>query len=334
VLIDEVQYAPGIFREIKRLIDQGAEPGTFWMTGSQLFSMMEGVQESLAGRVALFHLPPLSQQEIYEARSRVFEFDYDELLAAQKETPPANSLEIFKRILRGSMPALISGRYSDRERFYSGYIKTYLERDIKDMVGRLDSLKFFGFLRAAAARISQLLNYKSIADDAGIDQETAKNWLRLLEALGIIFFIRPYHNNILNRMVKTPKLYFYDSGLAANLTRWKTAETLMNGAMNGAFLENYCLSEILKGFHNAGQEPSLWFYRDKDQVEIDLLVESDGFLHPVEIKKNASPTPGMIASFKAVEKTSLKRGTGALICLAENLSAFDADNFIVPVRLL
>jgi len=335
LLIDEVQYAPGLFTEVKRLIDKGARPGDFWMTGSQLFKMMKGVRESLAGRLALFHLSPLSQQEIFpNLRPGVYRNDYPMLLERQKEIAPLAAFDIFERIFRGSMPALISGKYSDRELYYSSYVKTYLERDIRDMAPGIDFLKFTGFIRAVAARTAQLVNYKHIADDADMNQETAKGWLLLLETLGIIFFIRPYHHNTLKRMIKTPKLYFYDTGLVAYLAKWSSPETLMNGAMNGAILENYVISEIVKGYENSGKEAPLYFYRDKDMKEIDLLLESDGKLEPVEIKKTASPVKGMIASFAALEKPPLRRGTGAIVCLAEHLGAFDRENLIVPAGLL
>ena len=335
LLIDEVQYAPGLFTGIKRLIDKGARPGDFWMTGSQLFRMMKGVQESLAGRLALFHLSPLSQQEIFSNfKPGAFKPDYQLLLSRQKKTAPLTALNIYERIFQGSMPALVSGKFTDRDLYYSSYVKTYLERDIRDIEPGIDFLKFTDFIRATAARLAQLVNYKHIADDSGLNQETAKSWLQLLETLGIIFFVRPYHHNILKRMIKTPKLYFYDTGLAVYLTKWNSPETLMNGAMNGAFLENYVIAEIAKNCENSGKEASLYFYRDKDTKEIDLLLEGDGTLEPIEIKKTASPSKGMIASFTALEKPPLRRGTGALICLAEHLGAFDSENLIVPVGLV
>jgi len=335
LLIDEVQYAPNLFTGIKRLIDKGADPGDFWMTGSQLFKMMKGVQESLAGRLALFHLSPLSQQEIYSNfKPYAYKNDYELLLKRQKETSALTGLDIYERIFNGSMPALVSGKFTDRQLYYSSYVKTYLERDVRDIAPNIDFLKFANFIKAAAARTAQLINYKHIADDAEINQETAKGWLQLLETLGVIFYIRPYHHNILKRMIKTPKLYFYDTGLAVYLTKWESPQTLMNGAMNGAILENYCVSEIVKGYENSGAEPSLYFYRDKDLKEIDLLLEKDGALEPIEIKKTASPSMGMISSFTALEKPPLHRGTGAVICLAEHLSAFDKNNLIVPMGLV
>ncbi len=232
------------------------------------------------------------------------------------------------------MPALISGKFTNRQLYYSSYVKTYLERDVRDIAPGIDFLKFTAFIKAAAARTAQLINYKHIADDAEINQETAKSWLQLLETLGVIFFVRPYHHNVLKRMIKTPKLFFYDTGLPVYLTKWNSPQTLMNGAMNGAILENYCVSEIVKGYENTGKDLSLYFYRNKDSKEIDLLLERDGALEPIEIKKTASPAKGMISSFTALEKPPLRRGKGAIICLAEHLGAFDKDNLIVPVGLL
>jgi len=335
ILIDEVQYAPNLFTEIKRLIDKGAKPGDFWMTGSQLFKTMKGVRESLAGRLAFFHLSPLSQQEIYpDFKPEAYKNNYRFLLKRQEKSSVLSGLDIYKRIFLGSMPALVSGKFTNRELYYSSYVKTYLERDVRDIAPGIDFLKFSNFIKATAARTAQLVNYKHIADDADINQETAKGWLQLLETLGVIFFVRPYHHNVLKRMIKTPKLYFYDTGLAVFLTKWDSPQTLMNGAMNGAILENYCISEIAKGYENAGKEPSLYFYRDKDTKEIDLLLERGGALEPIEIKKTASPSKSMISSFTALEKPPLNRGTGAIICLAEHLGAFDKNNLIVPVGLV
>jgi len=335
ILIDEVQYAPNLFTEIKRLIDKGAKPGDFWMTGSQLFKTMKGVRESLAGRLAFFHLSPLSQQEIYPIfKPAPYKNDYRFLLKRQEKSSTLSGLDIYKRIFLGSMPALVSGKFTNRELYYSSYLKTYLERDVRDIAPGIDFLKFSNFIKAAAARTAQLVNYKHIADDADINQETAKGWLQLLETLGVIFFVRPYHHNLLKRMIKTPKLYFYDTGLAVFLAKWDSPQTLMNGAMNGVILENYCISEIVKGYKNAGKDTSLYFYRDKDAKEIDFLLERNGVLEPIEIKKTASPSMSMISSFTALEKPPLHRGTGAIICLAEHLGAFDKNNLIVPMWLV
>ena len=202
------------------------------------------------------------------------------------------------------------------------------------MAGSIDSLKFLNFITAVAARTSQMVNYKGIADDCDMDQATVKSWLRILETLGIIFYLHPYSNNVLKRTVKTPKIYFYDTGLVCYLTKWSSAETAMSGAMNGALLENYTVSEIQKSYQNVGKEPYLYYYRDKDAKEIDLLMEGDGQLHPIEIKKTATPEKKMISNFSVIEKSSMQRGIGAVLCLSEKLGAFDKDNLIVPISLI
>lgn len=334
ILIDEIQYAPELFTYIKIYVDKNQHAGDFWMTGSQLFKLMNGVQESLAGRVAILQLSPFSQQEIYSSYVGAFSLDVNILAERQKGIQPVSAPEIFKRIFLGGMPVLVSRKYQERNIFYSSYISTYIERDVKDLSGNIDSLKFLNFITAVAARASQMVNFKGIADDCDIDQTTAKSWLRILEALGIIFYLHPYSNNVLKRIVKTPKLYFYDTGLVCYLTKWSSAETAMNGAMNGALLENYTVSEIQKSYQNVGKESYLYYYRDKDAREIDLLMERDGQLHPIEIKKTATPEKKMISNFSVIEKSPLRRGTGAVLCLSEKLGAFDKENLIVPISLI
>lgn len=335
LLIDEVQYAPELFPYIKIMVDERHQPGDFWLTGSQLFKMMEGVQESLAGRVALLHLSPLSQSEIMKRPPEPpFSLELPLLSERQNGRQMLNTPEVFQRIHQGGMPALVTGTYSNASIFYSSYIDTYMERDVRRLSNDIDSLKFLRFLRSVAARTSQQVNYKGIADDAEIDQTTAKNWLHVLEALGIIFLLEPYSNNVLKRTVSTPKLYFYDSGIVCYLTRWSSPETAMEGAMSGALLENYTVAEIIKTYQNAGQEPFLYYYRDKDAREIDLILERDGKLFPIEIKKMASPPKKLTKVFDLINKSPLQRGTGAILCMADQLGAFDQNNLIVPISLI
>ena len=335
LLIDEVQYAPELFPYIKIMVDERHQPGDFWLTGSQLFKMMEGVQESLAGRVALLHLSPLSQSEIMKRPPEPpFSLELSLLSERQNGRQMLNTPEVFQHIHQGGMPALVTGTYSNAPIFYSSYIDTYMERDVRRLSNDIDSLKFLRFLRSVAARTSQQVNYKGIADDAEIDQTTAKNWLHVLEALGIIFLLEPYSNNVLKRTVSTPKLYFYDSGIVCYLTRWSSPETAMEGAMSGALLENYTVAEIIKTYQNAGQEPFLYYYRDKDAREIDLILERDGKLFPIEIKKMASPPKKLTKVFDLIDKFPLQRGTGAILCMADQLGAFDQNNLIVPISLI
>lgn len=331
VFIDEVQYAPELFTYIKIHVDQNHHPGDFWLTGSQVFKLMDGVSESLAGRVCLLQMSPMSQSEACGAVTEPFEVNFDKLALRVRERKAVDAPEIYRRIWNGGMPALLSGHNSDHRAVYSSYISTYIDRDVKEISGAIDSLKFMSFITAAAALTGQMLSYKAIAEAAGVDVISAKSWLGILERLGIIFYLHPYSNNMLKRMVTKPKLYFYDSGLAAYLTKWSDSDTLMNGAMSGAILENFAVSEIIKSYQNCGVEPYIHYYRDKDTREIDVLMERDGKLFPIEIKKTAMPDNRLTRVFSVIDKAALARGTGAVLCTTDRLSAFDSQNLIVPV---
>lgn len=334
VLIDEVQYAPELFTYVKIHIDEHHNPGDFWMTGSQIFRLMRGVQESLAGRVALLHMSPMSQREIIGVPCVPFTTDFDLLLSESKKITPIETPEMFERIWKGCMPGLISGQFADRNIFYSSYFSAFVERDVRELSGSIDALKFNRFVTAVAARTSQLLNYKAIADDSDIDMPTAKAWLNILETLGIVFLLHPYSNNILKRTIKTPKVYFYDTGLVCYLTKWSSPEVAQSGAMSGALLENFTVSEIMKNYQNAGLEPYLYFYRDRDAKEIDIIMEGDGKLCPLEIKKTATPDKRFTRVFSVIDKSPLKLGTSAILCMAEHFGAFDRDNLIVPIWMI
>ena len=331
VLIDEVQYAPELFTYIKIHIDEHHSPGDFWMTGSQIFRLMRGVQESLAGRVALLHMSPMSQREIEGADCVPFTTSMNVLIDECKKIKPVDTPTLFERIWKGSMPGIVSGLYPDRNMYYSSYLSTYVERDVRDISGTVDALKFNRFITAVAARTSQLLNYHALAEDAEIDMPTAKSWMDILETLGIIFLLHPYSNNVLKRTIKTPKVYFYDTGLVCYLTKWSSPEVAESGAMSGALLENFTVSEIMKGYQNAGREPYLYFYRDRDAKEIDVIMEGDGKLCPLEIKKTVTPDRRIIRTFSVIDKSPLQLGTGAVLCMSDRLGAFDRDNLIIPI---
>ena len=334
VIIDEVQYAPELFTYIKIHVDDHHMPGAFWLTGSQIYRLMRGVQESLAGRVALLHLSPLSQREITGMPARPFMVDFDVLLAESKTISPVSVPDMYERIWKGCMPGLLSGQMSERNIFYSSYISSYIERDVREVSGTIDALKFIRFVTAAAARCSQLVNYTALAEDADINIQSAKSWLNILETLGIVFLLHPYSNNVLKRTIRTPKLYFYDTGLVCYLTRWSSAEVAESGAMSGALLENFTVSELMKGYQNAGLSPYLYFYRDRDAKEIDVILEGNGKLYPLEIKKTATPDGRMVRTFDVIEKSPLTRGTGAVLCMAQEFSAFDRDDLIVPIWMI
>ena len=334
VLIDEVQYAPELFTYIKVYVDRCHQPGAFWLTGSQVFKLMRGVQESLAGRVAVLSMTSLSQAEIDGGETEPCTVDLEHVNTRKVGRRSADTAEIFARIYRGSMPAIVSGANSNSQIFYSSYLSTYIQRDVRELSDAIDSLKFLRFITAAAARCGQMLNAADIARDADINQIQAKNWLDILETLGIIFYLHPYSNNLLKRLVKTPKLYFYDTGLVSYLTKWSSAETLESGAMNGAILENYVVAELVKTYLNCGQEPHLYYYRDKDAKEIDIVLERDGVLNPIEIKKTANPGTELTRVFQLLDRASTPRDKGAIICMKPELGAIDQKNFIVPVWMI
>ena len=335
IMIDEVQYAPELFSYIKMEIDKGAEPGTYWLTGSQAFKLMELAQESLAGRVAILHMSSLSQHEIYgSGNCTPFTLDLSALKAREKTNAPADIAEIYDRIWKGSMPGLASGKFSDRDVFYSSYLQTYIDRDVKEQVQLADPLLFRDFVRAAACRAGQMLNVHDIAQDVGVSDDTAKRWLQVLEKSDVIFFLRPYSNNLLKRTVKTPKMYFFDTGLVAYLTRYSSPEILANGAINGAILENFVVSELLKSYYNNAKECLLWYYRAKSSNEIDMVIESDGMLHPLEIKRSVNPGSELISAFNLLDKASIPRGNGAILCMRSKLSAINSENYIVPIWMI
>ena len=333
VFIDEAQYAPELFSYIKMQVDDRQLSGDYWLSGSQIFKLMRGVGESLAGRVGLLDMFPLTQNEIHNHKPcRPLNMEFTALMERAGGIPEAIPTDIYTRILMGGMPEFISGEIKDRDRFYQSYIRTYLERDVRDLSGNIDVLKFHRFITSVAVRCGQLVNYKSIADDSEIDQATVKNWLNILETLGMIFFLHPYSNNSLKRTIKSPKLYFYDSGVVAHLARWSSVETLMNGAQSGAILENYVISEIMKGYLNSGKTPYLNYYRDRDGKEIDLLWEANGILYPLEIKKTSSPDRRLANVFRLLEKSGKIVGPGGVICLRNDFIPLDANNSAIPVR--
>lgn len=333
VIIDEVQYAPELFPYIKMEIDNGAPPGSYLMTGSQMYQLMNLASESLAGRAAILRMSALSQHEIYgNGECLPFTLNLDALKKRTEYSKPCDVHEQYERIWRGSLPAHISGKHKNRDVFYSSYIDSYIDRDIRDMVLLKDEFLFRDFVRAAACRAGEMLNIHSIATDVGVSDETAKTWLSYMEKSGIIFYLRPFSNNLLNRTIKkTPKLYFFDTGLVSYLTKYSSAEILMNGAINGSILENYVVSEIIKTYTNNGLNYYAYYYRDSDSKEIDIVIECDGQLHPIEIKKSASLSPELVNTFKLLDKASIPRGTGAIICTRKELSALNNETMIVPV---
>ena len=290
-MFDEVQYVSDLFRYLKIEIDKDRHCGMFFLTGSQQFSLMEKATESLSGRIGIVQLYPLSAREI---RGDSFNDNFiptkDYILKRNKTMSKTkySVQDTWNRIFLGGYPEVIKGKVSPKD-FYSNYLKTYIERDIRKLTQVADETLFLQFITVAAARTSQLVNYQDMAKECGISEVTAKKWLSLLVTSGLVYLLKPYAANVEKRVVKTSKLYFMDTGLAAFLTRWTNPEVMQNGAMAGAFFETYVVSEIIKSFANNGEEAPLYFYRDKDKIEIDLLIEQNNTLYPVEIKKTASP---------------------------------------------
>jgi len=277
---------------------------------------MQGVSETLAGRIAILDLLGLSQSEIekkpFSTKPYVplRKYDHFEELSIN---------EVYYRVWRGSYPELYKNKELEWDRFYSSYIQTYIERDIRNLAQVADEKKFFVFLSVLAARIGQLINYDDISKDVGISVKKIKEWVSLLETSGIIYLLQPYYSNLTNRMIKTPKLYFLDTGLAAYLTRWDTFQVLEKGAMSGAFFENYVISEIVKSYwHNGKEIGNLFFYRDRDGKEIDLLIDKNGKLYPIEIKKKSNPTIQDIKHFSVLNKFKKPIDCGSVICLCDD----------------
>lgn len=333
LLIDEFQRVPSILLEMKRIVDKKAlegedNNGMYWLTGSQKFKMMKDVSESLAGRIAVFDMSGLSAAEIEGREAGVFYPVVEELRRRVQNYQPKTVHEIYEQIFRGGMPKLIATKL-DRERFYTDYINTYLERDIKELalVGKLG--EFYDFLVFMAARTSMELKYSEIANAIGISAPTAKEWVSILERSGIIFILRPYYNNITNRLAKTPKMYFMDTGLAAYLCRWPNAETLEKGAMDGAFFETYVVSEIVKSYYNAGKRPDLYYYRDIDGKEIDLIFAEGDKIYPVEIKKAKAPDRAD-KNFSVLDKLKKDIQPGVILCMADEMLPFSRDVWYFP----
>lgn len=333
LIIDEIQYAPELLSYIKRYVDTHKRKGDFWLTGSQMFHLMKGVSESLAGRVGIINMLGLSQSEILGCEGVPYQTDYPSLLQKLKERSPQGLKAVFGRIFKGSMPALYE-QEQDVELYYASYVNTYLQRDIRDLTQVGDEMAYMRFMVCCAARTSQMVNYSELAKDVGISAPTAKQWLSILVSSGIVTLVEPYFNNALKRIIKAPNMYFLDTGLCAYLTRWSSAETLEVSAMSGAFFETYVVSEIIKTYYNAGKRAPIFYYRDSDQKEIDLIIEKDQILYPVEIKKSASPKADAVRHFKVLEKTGKHVGTGNVICLSADLLPMDERNFCVPVGLI
>ena len=349
VIIDEVQYAPELFDYIKIHVDTHKRSGDFWLTGSQALHMMNRVNESLAGRVGVIRLMGLSNSEITGNCFPEFIVSPQEFMKRIESATPMNLNEIYERIFKGSMPRLYENPDVNREQYYESYLSTYIERDIHDLSQVADELSFFRFIGIIAARTASNVNYATLAEEAGISAPTAKQWLSVLVSCGLVILIDPYFNNALKRVIKSPRMYFADTGLCAYLARWPSAEVLEAGAMSGEFFETWVVTEVYKSYINAGKRPPLFFYRDSNKKEIDLLIRQGSTIYPVEIKKSASPAnatrnfsvlkpitrePEEADRFAGVAHRKTDIGTGAVLCLTPDLLPVDRRNWLVPVWLI
>ena len=282
VIIDEAQYTPNLFSAIKIIVDRDKRPGLFWLTGSQKFHLMRNISETLAGRVAIIDMLGLSQSEIFNRSDNSLPFlptlewiKHSQLTAKTN----MNLFDIYRSIWLGSFPKIVLNPNVPRDIFYNSYIQTYIQRDVRALTRVGDEMAFTRFLKATAARTAQLINYADLARDVDVDQKTIKAWISILETSGLVYLLQPYHNNVTSRMIKTPKLYFLDTGLCSYLTQWSSPESLEAGAMSGSIIETYMLTEILKSYWHNGKAAHFYFYRDRDQKEVDLLIEPVSYTH-------------------------------------------------------
>ena len=333
LIIDEIQYAPGLLQRLKMLVDRTKKNGQYWLTGSQHFTLMQGVSESLAGRVAIIKLLGFSQGEEYKINNVGMAFKPDDFIAK-----PINGLSgvdaVFNRIIRGTFPRFIHKEAPPVQTYYGSYLQTYVERDVRSLAKVTNLSAFEKFLRLAAARVGQLLNLSDLARDAQIAVSTAKEWLSILEASFQVYLLRPYFNNISKRQIKTPKLYFLDTGLVCYLTGWHNSEATSQGAMAGNLLENYVIVEIIKSYWHRGLEAPIWLWRTKDGCEVDIIIEDSGQLSPVEIKMSMRPDKNMLKGIYSLRKSYKNVGHASVVCLVKNQYPFDRDIDIVPVSCI
>lgn len=337
VFLDEIQYAPNLFPYIKIILDKDKKKGQFYLSGSQQFRMMKNVSESLAGRIGILNLLGLSLREINKVDFNTPFIPTGDYFSERRKNLAENDYrEIWEIIHRGSMPDLYAVSDMDWQMFYAAYTKTYIERDVQELTQVGDEIKFMRFMTVMASRTGQLLNQASVARDVGVSQPTIDRWISILRASNIVYLLEPYYNNVTKRAIKTPKVYFLDTGLAAYLTRWNTPEVLQNGAMAGAFFETFVVAEIIKSYYNAGiLEPPLYFYRDKEQNEIDLMVYQDMALYPIEIKRHADPSKDDVAVFGVLDKIpGVRRAPGGVVCMYDHLLPLKDGDMTIPLKLI
>ncbi len=335
ILIDEIQKAPELLETIKIICDESEERGLFWLTGSQRKRIMEKSQESLAGRLGILHLYGLSQREKAGVLDPTpLDFSMDCLIKRKAVLPDNNINDVFEHIWHGGYVDVQKATEEQAQIYYQSYIDNYLIADAVNDEGIQDVQGFKHFIRACAALVGNLVNYKTLGEAAGVSEVTAKKWLGILQDMDIVYLLEPYSNNELKRLVKTPKLYFCDTGLCAFLTRWLTMESLRDGAASGHIYENYVVMELVKNYAYARSTALLTFYRDANAKEIDVFVEENGKIHPLEIKKSANPDKKEVKKFSIIEKTTLEKGAGGVVCMFPQPFPIDRENLLIPSNLI
>lgn len=335
ILIDEIQKAPNLLEHIKVMCDASEERGRFWLTGSQRRKIMERSQESLAGRLGILRLFGLSQREKMGVLDPApLDFSMDCLLQRKASLPDNDILTVFEHIWKGGFADVQNASEEMAQAYYQSYIDNYLIADAVNDEGIKDIAGFKRFIRACAALTGNLVNYRTLGEAAGVSEVTAKKWLAVLQDMDVVYLLEPYSNNELQRLVKTPKLYFCDTGLCAYLTRWLTPDSLREGAAGGHFYENYVVMELVKNYAYARDGALLSFFRDDKAKEIDVFVEENGRIHPLEIKKSANPEMKEVRKFSVIEKTSLIRGSGGIVCMFPRPFPIDEDNSLIPGNLI
>lgn len=335
-IIDEIQKAPELFSSIKYLVDIQKKDGMYFLTGSQKFELMSGVSESLAGRASIINLLGFSNREIFNDTFNAPFIPTNQYLTDRNTKISSDIKTMWERIHRGSMPRLYENPGVDWNRYYADYVNTYLERDVHKLENIGNTLSFMQFMTALASRTGELLNMDSIAKEVGVSAPTIKRWVGILQKSNIIYLLQPFSLNVSKRVVKTPKVYFTDTGLVCFLCKWITPESLINGAQAGNIYETFVVSEIIKSYYNAGIEPNIYYYRNQNVQEVDLLFYQDGKLYPIEIKKTSSPNIKDIKHFKMLEACfpTLKIGEGGVICSYDKLVPLDTCNKVIPITYI
>lgn len=339
LFIDEVQKEKSVLEEVKLIVDESDERGQFILSGSQSLELMKGASESLAGRVSICELSGLSLREINGIKFNNHFVPTDDYIN-NREKELKSYGNIWEIIHKGSYPELYAME-RDWLDFYSSYVSTYLDRDINELIN-VDGTTFTKFLISVAARTGEVLVYSNIASEIGVSEPTVKNWISILERTGIVYLLQPYSASVLNRAIKAPKIYFRDTGLACYLTRWNNADALKNSAVAGNMFETFVVSEILKSYSNEGKDYrfNIFYYRGKDKNssddnEIDLIIEENGLLYPVEIKMTGNPKASMGSTNPVLDKIpDKKRGMGAIVCMIDKKTYLRENLVALPVNYI